>query len=427
MNSEVAIQVSNLSKIYKVYDKAVDRLKEALNPFRKTYHKDFSAVKDISFTLKKGEALGIVGKNGSGKSTLLKMITGVLTPTSGEISVNGKVAALLELGAGFNPEYTGLENIYLNGTIMGYSREEMESKVDDILSFADIGDFIHQPVKSYSSGMFARLAFAVAINVDPDILIVDEALSVGDIHFQAKCYRKFEEFKEKGKTILFVTHSLESVIRYCTTAILLNEGQLIKEGSPKEIVDLFKRILTNSVSEPANKINEHNEQVNLGSRYLEVWKDKLEIHPDYLDYGDKRAEIVDYGVFDQMGTLNTNLRSDEVCSFKMRVRFHEKISNPIFAFAIKDLKGMEIAGTNTWYDGNFTGTYEAGTEVIVSFSHQLNLQGGDYSLSLGCTGYEGDDLVVYNRLYDIVFFKVVILKSIVGITDLNTKISYELL
>lgn len=205
--TDIAISVKHLTKVYKLYNQPIDRLKEALNPFKKSYHKDFYALNDVSFEIKKGETVGIIGKNGAGKSTLLKIITGVLTPTSGSVQVNGKIASLLELGAGFNPDYTGLENIYFQGSLMGYTREEMESKVDDILTFADIGEFIHQPVKTYSSGMFARLAFSVAINVEPDILIVDEALSVGDMAFQAKCFNKFKEFQRLNKTILFVTNS----------------------------------------------------------------------------------------------------------------------------------------------------------------------------------------------------------------------------
>ncbi|MDQ0660052.1 ABC transporter ATP-binding protein [Paenibacillus sp. W2I17] len=425
MNSDVAIKVEGLTKTYKIYENPIDRLKEGLNPFKKDYHRDFNALNQVSFELKKGDALAIIGKNGSGKSTLLKIITGVLTPSSGKVTVNGKISALLELGAGFNPEYTGLENIYLNGTIMGYSKEQVDEKIEDILNFADIGEFIKQPVKSYSSGMFARLAFAVAINVDPDILIVDEALSVGDIHFQAKCYRKFDEFKEKGKTILFVSHSLDSVIRYCNTAILLDEGQLIDQGSPKEMVDIYKRILTKNFtstttsSQPEVQMNAERKEISTN------WKIEMDVHPDFLDYGDKKAEIIDFGMFDQLNTLNNSFQSDEITTFRIRVRFNSSVSNPIFAFVIKDIKGMEIAGTNTWYNGEFTGDYNSGDEVVVSFSHQLNLQGGTYTLSFGCTGYENDELVVYHRLYDVIFFRVVLLKSIVGIADLNTKIQLD--
>ena len=212
--SEMAIQVKDLSKVYKLYNKPSDRLKETLG-----FHVDARehyALKHVNFEIRKGETVGIIGTNGSGKSTILKIITGVLNPTGGEVNVDGRISALLELGAGFNMEYTGIENVYLNGTMLGFTKEEIDERLDNILEFADIGDFVNQPVKSYSSGMFVRLAFAVAINIDPEILIVDEALSVGDVFFQAKCYRKFEDFKKEGKTILFVSHDLGSITKYCS-------------------------------------------------------------------------------------------------------------------------------------------------------------------------------------------------------------------
>lgn len=226
MDKNTMIQIRNISKIYKVYDNPIDRLKESVLPLKKKYHKEFVALNNISFDVKKGEIVGIVGKNGSGKSTLLKIITGVLNPTSGTVNIEGKISALLELGAGFNQELSGLENIYLNGTIMGFSKNEIEEKIPTILDFAEIGNFIYQPVKTYSSGMFARLAFAVAINVDPDILIVDEALSVGDMYFQEKSFTKMKNFREQGKTIFFVSHSLPSVRNFCNRAIWIHEGQI---------------------------------------------------------------------------------------------------------------------------------------------------------------------------------------------------------
>ena len=244
MKNSVAVNIKNLTKIYPLYDKPQDRFKEALNPFRKSYHRDFYAMKNLSIDIRKGETVGIIGKNGAGKSTLLKMITGVLTPSSGSIEINGRIASLLELGAGFNPEMTGMENIYLNGTLMGFSDREMDSKIDAILEFADIGEYIHQPVKMYSSGMFARLAFSVSINVEPDILIIDEALSVGDMAFQLKCFKKFQEFQAEGRTILFVTHALDTVIRYCSRGVVIDQGKKICDSSSKEAVDVFKKLLT---------------------------------------------------------------------------------------------------------------------------------------------------------------------------------------
>ncbi len=236
--------------------------------------------------------MGIIGTNGSGKSTILKIITGVLNPTAGEVKVDGRISALLELGAGFNMEYTGLENVYLNGTMIGFSKEEIDDKLEDILDFADIGDFIHQPVKTYSSGMFVRLAFAVAINIDPEILIVDEALSVGDVFFQAKCYRKFEEFKKMGKTILFVSHDLSSISKYCDRVILLNKGVKLDEGSPKPMVDMYKQLLVGQ--DPTKAGGKEIEEQNEGS-----WSPDFQVNPNTLEYGAKLAEIVDFAVLDQ--------------------------------------------------------------------------------------------------------------------------------
>lgn len=230
----VAIQVSRLEKAYKLYDKPSDRLKEALGLSRKKKYKEHYALKGVDLTIYQGETVGIIGTNGSGKSTILKIITGVVNPTRGSVRVNGRISALLELGAGFNMEYNGIENIYLNGTMMGFSSKEIDAKMDDILSFADIGDYVYQPVKTYSSGMFVRLAFAVAINIEPEILIVDEALSVGDVFFQAKCYHKFEEFKKMGKTIVFVSHDLSIISKYCDRVFLLNRETSLGKVLPRK-------------------------------------------------------------------------------------------------------------------------------------------------------------------------------------------------
>ena len=237
------IEVKDLEKAYKLYDKPSDRLKEALGLGRKKRYKEHYALKGVDLNVFQGETVGIIGTNGSGKSTILKIITGVLNPTKGLVRVDGRISALLELGAGFNMEYNGIENIYLNGTMMGFSKREIDAKMDDILGFADIGDYVYQPVKTYSSGMFVRLAFALAINIEPEILIVDEALSVGDVFFQAKCYHKFDEFKQMGKTILFVSHDLSSISKYCDRVVLLNQGVKLGEGSPKEMIDAYKQVL----------------------------------------------------------------------------------------------------------------------------------------------------------------------------------------
>lgn len=301
MKQNKAIEISNITKVYKLYNKPVDRLKETFSITKKVLHRDFMALKNVSFDVYEGEILGIIGKNGSGKSTILKIITSVLTPTSGTSKVNGKIAALLELGAGFNMEYTGIENIYLNGQMIGFTKEEMDEKLDDIVTFADIGEHIYQPVKTYSSGMFARLAFSVAISVDPDILIVDEALSVGDVFFQNKCYRKFEDFRNRGKTILFVTHDMGSVIKYCNRCVLLNAGEKVAEGNSQEMVDLYKKIMVGQWKSDEEKriISKTNigNKNNVSKKAL-LWKENMLINPDIEVYGDGRAEIIDFGIFD---------------------------------------------------------------------------------------------------------------------------------
>ena len=231
-SSDIVIDVQDVTKIYRLYDKPIDRLKEAVSLTHRNYHRDFYALSHVGFQVRKGEAVGIIGTNGSGKSTMLKIITGVLTPSEGAVSIHGIVCALLELGAGFNPDYTGIENVYMNGTMMGFTKEQMDEKLQEILDFADIGDFVHQPVKSYSSGMFVRLAFALYVAMDPEILIVDEALSVGDVFFQAKCYHRMDELRRNGTTILMVTHDLGSVMKYCDRVILLNKGEKVSEGLP---------------------------------------------------------------------------------------------------------------------------------------------------------------------------------------------------
>ena len=335
-----AIQVQEVSKIYKLYHKPTDRLLETFNLTQRKMHVEHYAVNEVSFSIDQGECVGIIGINGSGKSTLLKMITGILTPTNGTIAVNGRVSALLELGAGFNSEYTGLENIYLNGTMIGFTRAEIDKRLDDILKFADIGDFVYQPVKTYSSGMFVRLAFAVAININPEILIVDEALSVGDVFFQAKCYKKFEEFKNNGKTILFVSHDLSSIMKYCDRVILLNQGHKLAEGLPKEIIDLYKKILTNSTDTIA-------EETNKESQKGKSMKDTMHMNPEMLEYGNKKAEIIDFVIFDQHNDLTNSIEKGTEFKIVMRVKFHEQIESPIFAFTFKDINGVEITGTNT--------------------------------------------------------------------------------
>lgn len=420
---DTVIEIKNITKIYNLYNKPSDRLKEALFS-RKSRHTEFAALNDVSFDVCKGEILGIIGKNGSGKSTILKIITNVLTPTSGECIVKGKIAALLELGAGFNMEYTGIENVYLNGQMIGFSKEEMDKKLQDIIDFADIGEHIFQPVKTYSSGMFARLAFSVAISVDPDILIVDEALSVGDVFFQNKCYRRFEEFRDKGKTILFVTHDMGSVIRYCNRCVLLNAGEKVGEGKPQEMVDLYKRIMVGQWNENEEKnstIENSIDSININVNRL--WKEQISTNPDMEVYGDGRAEIIDFGIFSDSGNIGNNVYKGDYYTVKMKVRINDDNLNPIFAFKLRDVKGTELTGTNTMLEDIDTSHCKNGDIVTISFRQKQYLQPGQYLVSLGCTAFEGDQFVVYSRNYNCCVLGVVAQKGTIGIFDSESEVT----
>lgn len=468
-----AIEVADVVKIYKLYDKPRDRVKEAFGFGKKQAHKLHYALKGVSINIFRGETVGIIGTNGSGKSTILKIITGVLTPTSGEVRVNGRISALLELGAGFNQEYNGIENIYLNGTMMGFSEKEIEERLPKILEFADIGDYVYQPVKTYSSGMFVRLAFAVAINIDPEILIVDEALSVGDVFFQAKCYHKFEEFKEQGKTIVFVSHDLSSISKYCDRVFLLNQGSLLGEGSPKEMIDAYKRVLVGqyeipdgqeetlledpdlrqaareaagaagisgkasgpgaqsgsgagkkaSRSEGETGKNTSEEDGAAGRKVPEAADQAGKRNPDALEYGTGQAKIREYYITDDRGVKTTAIIKGSEFTLHMQVEFLEHVPAPIFAFSFKNVIGTEITGTNTMIEKAFLESVEPGQVKEIAFRQKMSLQGGEYLLSLGVTGYNGDTFEVYHRLYDAVNITVVSDKNTVGYYDMDSVVT----
>lgn len=431
----IAIQVTNIEKIYKLYDKPSDRIKEALGFGRGKHHTEHHALKGIDLTIRAGECVGIIGTNGSGKSTILKIITGVLNPTSGNVTVNGRISALLELGAGFNMEYNGIENIYLNGTMIGFSEKEIDEKMEAILEFADIGEYVYQPVKTYSSGMFVRLAFAVAINIEPEILIVDEALSVGDVFFQAKCYHKFEEFKEMGKTIVFVSHDLSSISKYCDRVVLLNQGTKLGEGEPKKMIDIYKQVLVGQYTVPESENGNllDDEELRRAAANKQSGKNRQDTataekatdsgiaeNPDLLEYGSKKAVITEYYITDEKGTKTPAILKGNTFRIHMKVRMMEDIQAPIFAFTIKNVRGTEITGTNTMFEKAFLEPVKAGEEREVTFTQEMNLQGGDYLLSLGVTGYENDDFTVYHRLYDVLNLTVISDKDTVGFYDMNS-------
>ena len=432
---KLAIEVDNVQKIYKLYDKPSDRMKEAFGFGKKTKHKLHYALKGVDMKIYQGETVGIIGTNGSGKSTILKIITGVLNPTSGRVLVNGRISALLELGAGFNMEYNGIENVYLNGTMMGFSEKEIEAKLPEILSFADIGDYVYQPVKTYSSGMFVRLAFAVAINIEPEILIVDEALSVGDVFFQAKCYHKFEEFKKMGKTIVFVSHDLSSISKYCDRVYLLNQGNILGEGSPKAMIDTYKRVLVGQYDGPesvgeetASLLDDEDLQRAAAQKADEKGTDASQAsmeakgqNPNALEYGTKQAQIEGFYITDDRGVPTNAILKGSMFTIHMRVRFMDHIPAPIFAFSVKNVIGVEITGTNTMIEKAFLDSVEPGEVKNVTFTQKMNLQGGEYLLSLGVTGYNQDTFEVYHRLYDALNITVVSDKNTVGYYDMDSE------
>ena len=369
---EQVIKVDHVSKIYKIYDQPTDRFKEALGIGKKLYHKDYYALNDLSFQVGKGEIVGIVGRNGSGKSTILKILTGVLNPSSGHVEVAGKVAALLELGAGFNMEYTGMKNIYLNAAMMRVSEEEIEKKLPEILAFADIGDYIHQPVKTYSSGMFVRLAFAVAINVDPDILIVDEALAVGDARFQMKCMDKFMEFVERGKTILFVTHDVNSVKRFCNRAIWLNQGRMIMGGNTDEVTDRYLDFLKSDMP-----IDQFLSQIVAPAASNTVQT------PDVDTSGIDIVETYGLRMLDQSGREIDEIRFGQKVVLKVGyVVADTSVEAPLLGVAIRRIDNEYICGINTKLDHVDIPWQEGYNEVTLTYSN-FNLVGGEYYFDVG--------------------------------------------
>ena len=410
-----AVRVSNLTKTYKLYQSPRDRLKEAFLPGNKIRHRPFDALSNIDLEIMPATTVGIIGRNGSGKSTLLQCIRGIVPPTTGEVKVNGRIAALLELGAGFNPEFSGRDNLYINAAILGLERAQVDARLDDILAFADIGDYIDQPVRSYSSGMYVRLAFSIAIHVDPEILIVDEALAVGDIHFQARCFDRFHQFREQGVTVIFVTHDLNMVTRYCDHAYLLSQGRIVTSGVPREVVAAYRKVETGHAIESDLPIEEQTEDSPADHLF--------DVNPYETRYGNNKATITGGGVFDSNGEAVQILHSREAYRVSLEVTFAEEIDNPVFAFTIKDVKGTDLAGTNTHFAEVPTGTFAPGETVTIDFVQPVSLAAGSYLLSFGCVSLAAGDLEIYDRRHDYISFQVVADKPCVGIVDLGSEIT----
>ncbi len=425
-NKENVLEIKDLCKKYKMYHHKKDRLFEILLPHYER-HSTFTALEDFNLELKKGEILGILGRNGAGKSTLLKMITGVVTPTSGSIKMKGRISSLLELGTAFNPELTGYENIYQHGQIMGLTQEEVKAKEQEIIDFADIGEHLSQPVKTYSSGMFARLAFACAINVDPDILIVDEVLSVGDMAFQLKCFKKFEQFKKKGKTILFVTHSISDVLNNCNRTIILQQGKKIFDGEVKEGVEEYKKLITKMKDTEGTKgKNKITKDTVKALDDKAEWKKHFSLNPDMVTYGNNEASIFDYGIFDEAGQPLTMIDNDEYVDIKLKVQLNQDMEEPFASVTIKDFHGKEMCGNNTNFLNISTGSCKKGEEYIFDFKQKLRLAPGKYTLSVSCNRFnENGELVIMHRNYDALIFEVTSQRKMVGCFDMDPRVKFK--
>jgi lipopolysaccharide transport system ATP-binding protein len=381
--SDIAIKTENLSKSYKLYKNPIDRLKESLSPFRKKYHHDFFALKNINFEIKKGETIGIVGKNGSGKSTLLKIITKVLTPTEGHVTTKGKISALLELGAGFNPELSGTENIYFNGAIMGYTKEEIDKKLDNIIAFADIGEFIEQPVKTYSSGMFVRLAFAVATNVDPEILIIDEALSVGDMFFQAKCMEKMKKMINKGITLMFVSHDTGAIKSVCQKSILLDEGAIIDFDKSDKIVEKYfamkvqndqKTIQSQSetINKPLNKETKHKIFSN---------SDQFAKRASYQRIQNGMANFINIQLLNESGNVIQRVEYEQNVILRMALQINNDMEKLAYGYHIRDKNGVDVVYSDSIIEGKTLLNLKKGNKYIIDWRFKSSLIHGIYNVA----------------------------------------------
>lgn len=439
MNNDIAIRVEGLSKCYQIYTNPADRLKQFIFPRIKRflgkqstpYYREFWALDDISFTVKRGETVGILGSNGSGKSTLLQIICGTLSPTGGIVQTHGRIAALLELGSGFNPDFTGRENVYLNAAVLGLSLDEINKRYDDIVDFADIGEFINQPVKTYSSGMVVRLAFAVQSQIEPDILIVDEALSVGDVKFQAKCFDRLRQLKENGTSILLVTHSSEQVVSHCTAALLLNKGQQIELGEPKRVVNrymdlLFGKDSNQTKDEPDTATPQTSKVPNIElSHTADVFANRVGYNPHEYRWGDKKALILDYKLLANGEPYPSAISTGQKIDLILVVKFMAAIFRPIMGVTIKTKEGITVYGANSetlkQTDLSDAGTENSTIEMQISF--MCDLAYGDYFISIGLASKHGEEVIPHDRRYDCIHMQVRPNNTFFGLIDMKMSIN----
>lgn len=425
---EKAISIKNVTKIYKLYEKPIDRLKEAVNPFHKQYFSPFYALNSISFEVEKGETVGIIGTNGSGKSTILKIITGVLQQTDGDVNIDGKVSALLELGAGFDMEYTGIENIYMNGAILGYTESEMDIKKKEILEFADIGDFVYQPVKTYSSGMLVRLAFALAINVEPEVLIIDEALAVGDAFFQAKCFHKLEEIKEAGTTILFVSHDIVSVKKLCSRVVWLDRGILREFGNASEVCEKYLSMQIEQQNKEMSKLVENMTLSNIAKDIEKGYKKgfkAVECSDLVKISGTRDGEILSFYIKDEHDKEVLVLPTERKYYFGMLVKFNKNIDNVLFGFELENVRGVKLFSVNNYLTNEVLKNVRAGEYYEVSFELELpRICTGEYLVSPSLAAGSQDSHVVLERMHN--YMKITIDNDgyNLSVIDLDTKANF---
>ncbi len=397
------LAIQGVSKVYRLFDKPSDRLKQ-LAPFVSMKPKEFWALRDITFEVGRGEIVSLIGPNGCGKSTLLQIVSGILQPTTGRVVTRGRLAALLELGAGFNPEFTGRENVFLNGEILGFSPAEFARMLPGIEDFAGIGPFIDRPVKEYSSGMYVRLAFATAIHVDPEILIVDEALAVGDAIFANRCIRKFEELKEKGVTILFVSHDLGLVKQLSHRAVFLLNGEIQAIGSPKDVIDRY-------IGMVLERQKSDREKSQRSTRLRSSFR-----------HGDGSSEVLDVQLLDEEGRSSLVFLSGRPMAIRVRTRYHRRTVEPMVGVLIRTRIGIDVYGTNTKIEKFNTGTVDAGDEVEVTFRFACNLTPQQYTLTVATQNPDGSS---HDWLDDVLSFDVVSQRHAAGLVDLQARIDWR--
>lgn len=400
--NDIAISVKNLTKTYRIFGHPSDRIKQALTLGRMRFHQEFTALRDVSFEIKKGEVVGIIGRNGSGKSTLLQLICGILKPTSGSVEVNGRISALLELGSGFNPEFTGRENIFFQGAVMGISKNEMDAKFDGIAAFADIGEFIDQPVRIYSSGMYVRLAFATAIHSTPDILVIDEALSVGDEPFQRKCFERISQIREQGCTIIYVSHNMASVVELCDHALLLEHGRLAATGKPKLVIASYLKNLIRPSTISGAKLSLESVQEEQESPYF----DPALTPESTVSYPSLGAQISNPRILSLDDKCVNLLRSGEEYIYAYEAQFSIPAKGVRFGMTIKTISGYALGGLNSHPVGEGL-TVECNTTISQRFRFRCNLLSGTYFLNAGITSIKPDEGEIYlHRILDAAMFKI---------------------